>query len=528
MAKIFFPQYKKGKDGIEMTEGKSILDYVQTADIEIASECGGLGKCGQCIVRIDGSMECLNEKTEQEKKHSLDRNERLACQAKIVDPHTDLYVFIRDIGKYSILTQTMQTKVHLDPFVRRKNDRVIHCSGEDLGKYSGEIFGLAIDIGTTTLVMELVDLEDGRIVDAASRKNPQIAYGNDVISRIDYTMRNKDGLERLQKCIIESINDSLEQMEKKKGEIRKYIYDIVAVGNPTMRNLFFGLPVDTLGVIPFEPPHPKAICKKAVDVGLIVNPKCNAYGPPLIGGHAGADALANILACEMYESENVIMVIDIGTNGEIVIGNKDKMMSASCAAGGAYEGASTKCGVGAVEGAISNVWISDGKINFQTIGGKPAVGICGSGLIDLLAEMLRNGIMDKKAKIKEEFFINEKISITQQDIYQLITAKAGLRADQDLLIKYYGITLDKVKRIYLSGGFGNFINPENAIAIGLIPPVPEKIVKIGNGALAGAKELLLSLEIGTKAKEIITKIEHIKPNEREKDFAYLVAEKMYF
>ncbi len=528
MAKIFFPQYRKGKNGIEMSKGKTIFDYVQQADIEIASECADLGKCGQCIVRIEKGMQCLNEKTEQEKKHPLGEDERLSCQAKIVNTDTDLYIFIKDIGKFSILTETVQTKIQLDPFVKRKGDKVIHCSGKDLGKYMGEIFGLAIDVGTTTLVMQLIDLEDGRIIDTVSRKNPQISYGNDVISRIDYTMRNKDGLEKIQKCIIGAVNDSLEQMEKKIGEIRKYIYDIVAVGNPTMRNLFFGLPVDTLGVIPFEPPHPEAICKKAIDIGLIVNPKCNVYGPPLIGGHVGADTLADILACGMYNSKNVVMVIDIGTNGEVVIGNKDRMLCASCAAGGAYEGASTKYGVGAVEGAISNIWINNGKISFETIGGKPPIGICGSGLIDLLAEMLRNGIMDKKAKIKKEFFVTEKISINQQDIYQLITAKAGLRTDQDFLIKYYGTTLDKVERIFLSGGFGNFINPANASAIGLLPSVPEKIVKIGNGALTGARELLLSIEMATKVRKIISKIEHIKPNEKEPDFAYLVAEKMYF
>lgn len=223
------------------------------------------------------------------------------------------------------------------------------------------------------------------------------------------------------------------------------------------------------------------------------------------------------------------MVVDIGTNGEVVVGNKQRLMSASCAAGGAYEGATVGCGLGAVEGAIKNIKIEDGKVNYETIGGKPPIGICGSGLIDLLGELLKSGIMSKKAKLKEDFIITKDIRITQQDIYQLITAKAGLRTDQDLLIKYYGISLQDIDKIYLSGAFGNFISPENAVIIGLLPKVDyHKIVKIGNGALAGTKEMLLSREKRKEAEQVARKIKHLKPNEREKDFAYLVAQNMYF
>jgi len=259
-----------------------------------------------------------------------------------------------------------------------------------------------------------------------------------------------------------------------------------------------------------------------------VQPSANVYGAALIGGHAGADALADVLACRLYESHGVSMVIDIGTNGEVVVGNKDRMMSASCAAGGAYEGATVTCGSGAMEGAIKNVWISDDHVTYETIGGKPPVGMCGSGLIDLLAELLRTGRMSKKAKIQKDFCIADGVCITQQDIYQLITAKAGLRLDQDLLMRYYGIELDNIEKIFLAGGFGNFINPENAVSIGLLPPAPEKVVRIGNGALAGAREMLISRSLRRKSEEIARRIEHKKPNELEPDFPYMVAEKMYF
>ncbi|MCK4376355.1 MAG: DUF4445 domain-containing protein, partial [Candidatus Brocadiae bacterium] len=167
-------------------------------------------------------------------------------------------------------------------------------------------------------------------------------------------------------------------------------------------------------------------------------------------------------------------------------------------------------------------------VEYATIGGKPPVGICGSGLIDLLAELLRSGKMSKKAKLEREFFVTDGISLSQEDVYQLITAKAGLRLDQDMLIKYYGVALDDVSKIYLAGAFGNYINPQSAVTIGLLPPAADKIVRIGNAALAGAREMLISREMRRKAEQIAQQIEHVKPNELEPDFPYLVAEKMYF
>ncbi len=527
MGRVYFPQYRRGRAGIEAFEG-TLLEHAQKSGVEMASECGGLGRCGRCVVRIEKGAEALSDPTEEEKQHSLGPSERLACQARVVNPEATIEVFIRDFGDYAILSDTVSTRVELDPVVRRVGDRVVHAEAGDLGPYRGEIYGLAIDAGTTTLVAELLDLEDGRCLATFARKNPQIAYGNDVISRIGYTMQHQGGLKELQQAIVRAFNEDLVDFETNNGDIRKYIYDVVVVGNSTMRGIFFAQDVTSLGVIPFEPVSCESVSTKATSLGLEVNPAGRAYGGPLIGGHAGADAVADILACGMYLSDEVTMLIDIGTNGEVVLGNDERMMTASCAAGGAYEGATIACGVGAIEGAIKNMWISDGRVNFETIGNKPPVGICGSGLIDLLAELLRNDIMSQTAKIKGDFLVTEKISVSQQDIYQLITAKAGLRVDQDLLMKYYGTTLDDIRKIYLAGAFGNFINAENAVAIGLLPPAPEKVVRIGNGALAGARAMLLSRQLRAKAEELADAIEHTKPNEREADFAYVVADNMYF
>jgi uncharacterized 2Fe-2S/4Fe-4S cluster protein (DUF4445 family) len=204
------------------------------------------------------------------------------------------------------------------------------------------------------------------------------------------------------------------------------------------------------------------------------------------------------------------------------------LVSASCAAGGAYEGATIPCGVGAIRGAIKNIKVQDGKVLYQTIGNTYPVGICGSGLIDLLAELLKCGIISKNAKLKEDFYVEDGVKLTQSDVYQLITAKAGLRIDQLILLKYYGIELENLEKIYLSGGFGNYIDVKNAVRIGLLVNAEEKIVKIGNGALEGAREMLVSKESRKISEEIAKNIEHTKPNELEKDFAYLVAENMYF
>lgn len=551
MPKIFFPQYRKGKEGVEIS-ADSILDYVRELGVEIASDCGGLGKCGKCVIRIEKGRECLNDKTDQEKKHTLGKDERLVCQTKIIRPESDIYVFIKGSGKYSILSESIEAKVELNPLVKQQDNRVIYHSrltkprlpdlscrqaggqgsggqaGEVLGNYEGQILGLAIDVGTTTLAMQVINLENGQVVSTLARKNPQVLYGNDVISRIGHAMQHKNGLEELQKSIIKGINDSLAELVKGADDIRPYIYEVVVVGNSTMRDIFMGQDIKPLGVLPYEPVSCEALTKPAAEIGLALHPQCRVYGPPLIGGHVGADILADVMACGMYRDESIMMLIDIGTNGEVVIGNKDKMMSVSCAAGGAYEGANIKCGTGAVEGAISNIRITDRQVNYETIGGKPPVGICGSGLIDLLAELLRNGIMNKQAKIKQAFAVTEQISLYQEDIYQLITAKAGFKIGQELLMKYYGITLEKIEKIYLAGAFGNFIDVDNSVAIGLLLPAPEKVVRIGNGALAGARGMLLAREMRTQAEGVVKIIEHTKPNEREKDFVYLVAEKMYF
>jgi len=540
MAKMFFPQYAKGRDGTDLVVGETILWHIRRlGGVEIDSECGGQGKCGKDVVRIEKGSRYLSSITDVEKRLLSEGqrkgNRRLACQAKVADNLEDILVFIPDFGRYTILTECIKTDTAVNPCVIRKGDRVVYHTGEDLGPYEGKILGLAVDVGTTTLALQVVDLETGEnIGNPMASKNPQIAYGNDVISRIGYIGKDTDNLRELQVAVIGGVNESLHELEKQlavtPGSILNSIYDVVVVGNSTMRSIFFGQNVQGLGVIPFEPLSKEALTRRASGLGLATHPLGMAYGAPLIGGHAGADCLADIVATGLYQSNRIQMVIDIGTNGEVVIGNKDRIMTASCAAGGAYEGYQIRCGVGAIEGAITQLEIEGGQVRYKTLGNKDPLGICGSGVIDLLAELLRNGIINERARIAKDYQITQSVTISQDDINQLIVAKAGLRVDQDLLIQYYGTTLDDVSAIYLAGAFGNYMNIDNAMAIGLLPQTDRrKFIRFGNGALAGARDMLISREKRLDAERLIRSIEHTKPNEIEgPEFQYIVAANMYF
>lgn len=525
--KVIFPQFIEGKDGAEIEVDVTLLDYTHKLGIQIPDTCGGRGECGKCLVKIENGMDGLEKKTDVEDRFNLGNDERLACQAKIISGAQDILVLMRATGKYRILTECIDGSFPFDPLVLRRGDEVVHGNdyNQALGKYEGAILGLTIDVGTTTLVAQLLDLERGETLAISACKNPQVVFGEDVISRIGYTNQDQNGLTHLQRIVVQAVNTMVRDFEKDLGRnLKKYVYETVVVGNPTMRNLFFGKSVHSLGMSPFEPEDTSPINEKAEDLGLHVNSKGKVYGAPLIAGQVGADCLGVILTCDLSNSKKPCMAVDIGTNGEVVIGNKERIVAASNAAGGAFEGATVSCGVGAIEGAIKNIWIKNGKITFETIGDKPPIGICGSGFIDLLAEMQREGIINEKCRLSEsyrntnEFLINGdgiRIGITQKDINELRLAKAGLVLNQKTVMRKYGVDLDGLDSIFLVGGFGNYVNIDNAIAIGVLPNRKERFVKIGNGALAGARQMLLSRKKREDGERLAKQIEHVKLFEEE-------------
>ena len=537
MSRIYFPQFKKGKDGFKIHPGLTILDIAQRNNIKINAECGGKGTCGKCVVRIEKGIENLNPVSSFEKNFHLGEKERLSCQARIIKDSGDIVVYIKNFGEYEILKSGMERKIEISPIFYKKGNKV-YRENEEIDEYKGKIYGLAIDVGTTTVVFDLVDLENGNVIATIARTNPQISFGNDVISRIEYILidkekgkyiekdKRKERIKLLQEVIINSINNSLKEISERTGEdVSKYIYEAVIVGNPTMRNLFFGIDVSSLGVIPFEPERKESVTVKPENLGLNINKKGQVYGVSLIGGHAGADAVADVIACEMYKNEEISMVIDIGTNGEIVLGNSEKLISASCAAGGAYEGATIPCGVGAIEGAIKKIEIVDGRVVYSTIGNKFPIGICGSGLIDLLAELIDKGIIDRDGRFTGSFddrieringvksFIVEfssntlngaHIILSQKDVRKLQLALCSFKTALKTLLLLTDVNTEMLEKVVIAGDFGYKINFENARKIGLVPPCErDKVEFIGNGSLTGAEMVLLSKKYRELAKELV-------------------------
>jgi uncharacterized 2Fe-2S/4Fe-4S cluster protein (DUF4445 family) len=525
--KVIFPQYARGRHGVEIEEGATLRDHALKLGILIPSACGGLGQCGKCIVRVDRGLASLAPKTPAEQGFPLGKEERLACQARVLSKEQDIYLYVRAAGEYTILTESVEGHVPLDPFVQRRGDQVLlrGAAGRPLGRYDGELLGLAIDVGTTTIVVQVLDLETGTVVSTLACKNPQAAFGDDVISRIAYADQHGDGLMRLQETAIEAINAMLGEFEGSEGTHRgDHIYEAVVVGNPTMRELFFGRNVHSLGTSPYEPGDTAPINEKADVIGLDINPEANVYGASLVAGQVGADCLAVILACDLHLSDQPSMAVDIGTNGEVAVGNRHRILAASNAAGGAFEGGTVSCGMGAIHGAISSIVVDDGRVRYKTIGDRPPVGICGSGLIDLLAETLRAGIIDDSGRLSGEyrraggFPLTEsdgRISISQKDINELRLARAGSALNQQSLMRNYGVDLNALSRVCLAGGFANYVNLDSAVAIGVLPDGGGKLVKIGNGALTGARQMLLSRKRRQDAERLAPTIEHVKLSEEE-------------
>jgi len=503
--RIFFSQFNKNK---LLEQGQTILKAVQELNIPINAGCGGLGICGECKIKIEKGSQVLNNRTKAEEK--LEKDVRLACQTVIENDGYDVYVSVVQLDFITnILTHGKKRKeICLNPHAKRKDNKVY--SGErEVDDYRGGIFGIAADVGTTTVVLHLINLEKGNIVHTSAFENPQKRLGgSNVISRIQF-----DGKEvgKLQSILISKINEEIKKMPVD----RQNIYDFVVVGNSTMRDLFFGLDVQSIGTSPFESvtetdkstTHLKV---NASELKLYINEDAEVYGPPLIGSHVGADALAVSLSCGVFDDvkEN-IMCIDIGTNGEVVLKSGKGIIATSCAAGSALEPMS------AVPGAISRFSIDNKENRFETIGNVEPIGICGSGIIDILGELIKNDMMDEDGYIKGKkvFEITDNIKITQSDIKGesgLLWSKAAISLGIKALLEEANLTTNDLDKVYLAGSFGTYIDRENAKIIGLVPDISsDKVIQVGNAAALGAQEMLLCQEMRNLAENSANKIKHI-------------------
>ncbi len=404
----------------------------------------------------------------------------------------------------------------------------------DIGPPSdNDLIGIAVDIGTTTIVVELVDLTTGKVIDARSDYNKQVVYGEDVLSRVMYTEEHDDGISKLTSTIRYGINDLIRELVIENNMRYERICRAVLSGNTVMMHLFYGLDPKYIRHEPYIPVMSFVPQMKAVKLDLSVNPNAYIYALPCRSSYVGGDVTADIIASGMSDNKDISLLIDVGTNGEVVLGNDTFLVSCSCSAGPAFEGGEVEFGVRAMKGAIERVWINDGLVEYSTIGNEKPKGICGSGLIELIAELFSNGVIDRTGKIqldknnvrtevgnngnqfivafKEDTAIDKNIVMTDVDIQNILRTKAAVYASCNVLLKTFGYKFGDLCNVFIAGSFGNYLDTKKAITIGLLPDLPLDTFKfIGNGALGGARMVLLSRDLQDKAAEIVENMTHIE------------------
>jgi len=437
------------------------------------------------------------------------------------------------------------------------NNEIIDIENGDTTKSS---YGMAFDVGTTTLAGYLINLRTGKELSAVAKTNPQIIYGEDVISRIEFVQKQKNGLEKLQKEVVNALNEIIRETTQKAKINKKNIYETVIVGNTCMHHLFLGLNPINLAPSPYIPVIKESLSLKAKDIpGLSLNPTANICMLPNISAFVGADILAGILSSFMWREGKTILFVDLGTNGEIVLGSRERLWACSAAAGPAFEGSRISSGMRAMEGAIDKVKIVNKFIAYRVIKDVKVRGICGSGLIDLIAELLKLGLINKSGKLidreeckpelseeirkriikgpKGNKFLLVKgketesgnpIFLTQKDIREVQLAKAAIYTGIKILLKEVNVSPEDIQEVLLAGAFGNFIDKESAIRIGLIPQLSLGRVKcIGNAAGTGAEIALLSERMREKCRKIAKKVKYIELSSSP-DFQEEFTEAMFF
>jgi len=465
-------------------------------------------------------MKALSPRSEAES--FLRDNYRLACQAQIENPEIDVHFSLLR-RRPKILIDTQQKPIDLDPLVIHVSERVLY-EGLPIDRFRGHLYGLAIDLGTTTIVAELVDLKSGQSVYITSFENPQRFGGSDVMHRISYDGGPFRG--ELQKAVVNAVNQEIREMCRRLNFTRHEIYEVVVAGNSTMRDLFFKLDVQSIGQRPYKSTieHEFLEGKRSTTVlredarrlGIHTNAKAKVYGMPLVASHVGADTAADLVTIDMESKDEIVMLLDVGTNTEVVVGHAGRMLTASCPAGPAFEGGLIKYGMPGCEGAIESIRWAGGRFEYETIGSVDPQGLCGSGLIDLLAELRRNNQMTPKGVFPNKLFElpivpEQGITFSREDASNLAQAKAANYCGQFIVLRQFGVNPAEISRLYLAGGFANYVNVRNAIEIGFLAPVPEdRIEKIGNASVQGAKEVLLSRGKRQAIENLVRRIEHVE------------------
>lgn len=556
---------------VDAAPDQTLLDAARQTGIELVAICSGGGTCGTCRVRLaQGHLSAptadeLALLSDDERRDGL----RLACQCR---PQSDARIDIPPqslAAPQRVQVEGLEERIALDPPVRAVTVRLDPPAPDDLRaadqrsaqalvvhgfpsvdfalpaladlpglifENAGELtcavniaanppqvvallppgrrlYGLAVDIGTTKLAAYLVDLCDGHVAARMGAMNPQIAYGEDVIARIAYCDSHPDGRRTLQSRLVDALNAMLEQLCGEAAVEARQVTAAAVVGNTAMHHLFAGLPVQQLGAAPYLPAASGALEFVAREVGLAIAPAAPIYMPPNIAGYVGADHIAMLLATGAWRAGGNVLAMDIGTNTEITLSVAGRLFACSCASGPAFEGAHIRHGMRAAPGAIERVQIRANEVFLHTIGDQPPAGLCGSGVLDAVAELRGAGIVDARGaldrghpqvrvrgRLSEYVLVpaarsatGQEITVTREDVHQIQLAKAAIRAGVNILLHEGGICADDLDAFIIAGAFGTYIDVANAIKIGMFPPLPlEMFQQVGNAAGSGARQLLLS------------------------------------
>ena len=582
---------------LQVAHGATILASAQAAGVDITATCGGRGRCTSCRVKfVSGAVPPPTVMDELQLGDALVREGyRLSCQCRVVEPVDVLVAPPLDERTFQILGARVPpeelARIEIDSGIRKEvvtidlpkeehrqtsdlegllalvgrttedvSPEVLKTLPHALRDHHGEItvttfgsrllavepgdtsllkFGLAVDIGTTSVVTTLMELESGEQLAAVSSLNPQAVFGADLMSRIAFAQFNPGNLRKLQTRIIGLLNQHIEQIVRDSGVLAKWIYKVVIVGNTCMHHILLGIDPSHVGLAPYAPVMRHPLVLPARELFLKVNPEARVCLLPIVAGFVGADAVGVALATRIAETPDLRIAVDIGTNGEVLLGSRDRLWACSAPAGPALEGAQLRHGMRGALGAIDRVWLEDGDLRVQTIGDAPAQGICGSGVIDAIAVLLDTGAVDwmgliaveerdrLPAPLRERIGVRgeervvilvrpgegnapREILLTQDDIRQVQLCKGALASGAAMLQRIAGVAPEQVSELMLAGGFGNYLSIRSALRIGLIPPLPASRIRyVGNAAALGAQLALMSEAERARADRIARRIEHV-------------------
>lgn len=587
--------WENGQKQCEVEKGSNLLKVIRDNSISLDTPCNGNGTCGKCKVKINSkNLRKDLQNIEHLCKKEIEAGIRLACNTTIEE---DMEVFVKNEHKgMSVLISGIEKNLKVDSLVKKKHiiltkpsledqrddflrvkqscsdicnvdnvvidiklltvlgekireydfdftvtffkNKIVHIEKGDTVKHN---YGIAVDIGTTTIAAYLINLNSGEEIDVLSQVNNQRSYGADVISRINYTMEESKGLEKLQYSIVNQLCEMINILCEQNAICKDNVYDTVVVGNTTMIHILLGIPCKNIAMAPYIPTITEAIEFNAKEIGIDLNSNISLV--PGVAAYVGSDISAGILSCGMIDSQKYSLLLDLGTNGEMALGNKDEVVTCSTAAGPAFEGSNIKYGIGGIKGAISKIDLSTEPI-FETIGCAKPCGICGSGVLDAVSEMIKYGIVDETGRMVDKYddeieckefldriveidhmkqFIITKnkdkdkdiISFTQKDVREVQLAKAAINAGIQIILKEKNLDFEDIENIYIGGGFGNYMNAQSTLQIGVIPiELEDKIKSIGNSAGSGAKMYLKYKECRTIIKDMVSKSDYVELSSR--------------